>query len=327
VWSSAYATIEPNVSSRKQWVVRDGDGTTVGDIVRRAGADARAITDGRVFVGRRRATSESDPVCPGNEVTISAELADEQLPASILLVEGDLIAADKPAGMPTIPDQAGASHALLASVARALGKDPSELHPTSRLDRDVSGVVFFSTHPDAAARLRLARDEGRYTRRYVGLAARSPTVEEGAWTAPIGRAKDPRHRAVNGREATSARTLFRVVATAGQTAMLALAPITGRTHQLRVHASHAGAPLLGDRVYGGPSRLTVPTGPHAGRVLPLARIALHAARVVVPLAHGGGELAAVAPIPEELRALWSELGGDAGAWDTALSCDLSDASS
>jgi 23S rRNA pseudouridine955/2504/2580 synthase/23S rRNA pseudouridine1911/1915/1917 synthase len=189
----------------------------------------------------------------------------------------------------------------------------------------VSGVVFFSTHPDAAARLRRARDEGRYTRRYVGIAARSPATDEGVWTAPIGRAKDPRHRAVNGREATAARSLFRVVATAGNAAMLALAPITGRTHQLRVHASHAGAPLLGDRVYGGPSRLTLPTGPQAGRVIPLTRIALHAARVRVPTA--AGELVALAPIPEELRVRWSELGGDAGAWDTAVSCELSDASS
>jgi 23S rRNA pseudouridine955/2504/2580 synthase/23S rRNA pseudouridine1911/1915/1917 synthase len=130
---------------------------------------------------------------------------------------------------------------------------------------------------------------------------------------------------VNGKEATDSRSLFRVVARAGGASLLALAPITGRTHQLRVHASHAGAPLLGDRVYGGPSRLTLPNGPEAGRVIPLARIALHAARVVVPAERG--ELSAEAPIPEELRALWSALGGDAGAWDTALSCDLSDASS
>jgi hypothetical protein len=60
-------------------------------------------------------------------------------------------------------------------------------------------------------------------------------------------------------------------------------------------------------------------------VIPLTRIALHAARVRVPTA--AGELVALAPIPEELRVLWSELGGDAGAWDTAVSCDLSDASS
>ncbi len=304
--------------------MRDGDGTTVLDIVRRARGDDRAIADGRVFVGRRRATSEKDLVTPGDEVTINAEV-EEPPPARIITQNDDLVAVDKPAGMPTIPDQEGASHTLVASVARALGLAPSALHATSRLDRDVSGVVFFSTHPDAAARLRRARDEGRYMRRYVGIAVRAPATEEGVWNAPIGRARDPRHRAVDGREATSARSLFRVVATAGPMVMLALAPITGRTHQLRVHASHAAAPLLGDRVYGGPSRLTVPTGPKAGRVLPLVRIALHAARVVVPTPEG--DLTAMAPIPEELRVLWSELGGDAGAWDTALSCELSDASS
>jgi 23S rRNA pseudouridine955/2504/2580 synthase/23S rRNA pseudouridine1911/1915/1917 synthase len=166
--------------------------------------------------------------------------------------------------------------------------------------------------PAGADRLKRARDEHAYVRRYVAIAARAPEPREGAWDAPIGRARDPRHRAVNGREAVPARTLYATVAEAGPYALLALAPITGRTHQLRLHASHARAPLLGDRVYGGSPSLTLPSG----RVVPLGRIALHAARVTVPTQ------VIDAPIPAELRDLWLSLGGDPAAWDTAVSWPL-----
>ena len=103
------------------------------------------------------------------------------------------------------------------------------------------------------------------------------------WDAPIGAGKDPRHRAAFGPDAKASQTRWTVIARAGCFAMLAVEPQTGRTHQIRVHASHAGAPLLGDRDYGGATRVTLPDG----RVVALARIALHAARVTVPDARGG----------------------------------------
>jgi 23S rRNA pseudouridine955/2504/2580 synthase/23S rRNA pseudouridine1911/1915/1917 synthase len=123
---------------------------------------------------------------------------------------------------------------------------------------------------------------------------------------------------VDGRDPVEAQTRYAVVAsTARGEAMLALAPLTGRTHQLRVHAAHAGAPLLGDRAYGGPARVTLPTG----RVLEPGRIALHAALVVVPRG-GGAPLVAASPIPVELTSLWSALGGDPAAWEVSTSCAL-----
>jgi 23S rRNA-/tRNA-specific pseudouridylate synthase len=302
-----------------RWVVRPGDGTTVRDVLARSGVDVQAVRDGRVFVGRRRVRFDEEPVREGDELSVAVPRQAFAGRVRLLVREGDLVAADKPAGVPTIADHEGAAHSLVALVARETGLDPSRVHPTSRLDRDVSGVVFFALTKEAARRLAQARVEGRYERRYVGVASRFPGAREhGTWNAPIGRARDPRLRTVGGRDATHAETLYAVLArAAGGPALLAVRPLTGRTHQIRVHAAHAGAPLLGDRSYGGPARVTLPNG----TVLETDRIALHAARVVVP-GERGVPLVATAPVPGSMRGLWSSLGGDDHAWEVAASCAL-----
>jgi 23S rRNA-/tRNA-specific pseudouridylate synthase len=302
-----------------RWTVRPGDGPTVREVLARAGADREAVRDGRVFVGSRRVRRADEAVRAGDVVQVAVPVANDGVAVALLRSADDFVAADKPAGIPTIPDHGGAAHALIAVVARALGLDASDLHATSRLDRDVSGVVVFTRTAEAAERLARARAAGSYDRRYVALAVQAPEAGQGTWDAPIGRARDPRLRMVGGRDPADAKTRYRVVAVAprGQ-AMLAVAPVTGRTHQIRAHSAHAGAPLLGDRAYGGPTRVTLATG----RVLEPGRVALHAARVVVP-GDDGVPVPLVSPIPKELEALWSALGGDPAAWEVATSCALS----
>lgn len=310
----------PTRSREKLWVVRKGDGKTVGDIVTRIGETKNAIADGRVFIGKRRAVRSEERVMPGDSVRIGA--ARSEAPGAnapkiaILFEEAGLVACAKPAGLPTVPDQAGASHSLLALVAREIGwKGPHELRVTSRLDRDVSGVVIFALDSAAEERLRAARAAGTYERRYIALASMSSQLgERGIWNAPIGRASNPRLRRARGADAKDATTRWRKIATAGHDiAMLAVDPVTGRTHQIRIHASDAGAPLLGDREYGGPARVILPDG----RIVAPSRIALHAARVIVPGVRG--PLEARAPVPVELVELWSAVGGEQDAWDRALS--------
>jgi 23S rRNA pseudouridine1911/1915/1917 synthase len=296
----------------KRWVVRAGDGSTVGDVLARMKEDARAVAEGRVFKGNKRVTSDAEKVTTGDEVRVG-KAPKREPDLEILFQESGLVACVKPAGIPTVPDQEGGAHALVTRVASQIGE--KDLRVTSRLDRDVSGVVIFALDAEAEARLKRAREEARYVRRYVAIAQPSaPMPDEGAWDAPIGRGKDPLHRAAFGPDAKPSATRFRVVARAGDFVMLAVEPQTGRTHQIRVHASHAGAPLLGDRDYGGAARVTLANG----KVVALARIALHAARVSVPR-ESGAPLVATARPPDELLRAWAALGGGPEAWDTALS--------
>lgn len=292
-----------------RWIAR-ADDATVGDVLARAFADPRALEEGRVFVGRKRARSASEPLRAGDVVEIAPPVAVAAVPR-ILARTSDLVAVDKPAGVPTIPDHTGGAHSLVSIVTRGLGLDPARVHPTSRLDRDVSGVVVLALTPDAIARLADARAAGAYQRRYVAIAERAPIAPRGCWDVPIGRGPDPRLRSVGGRNPAPSQTRYATAAvTPGGEAILAVVPVTGRTHQIRVHAAHAGAPLLGDRSYGGPARITASDG----RVTQLGRIALHAARVVVPDS-SGSPWAVEAPIPRDFRRWWAALGGDDAAWD------------
>jgi 23S rRNA pseudouridine1911/1915/1917 synthase len=304
----------------RRWVARPGDGNTLGEVLARAGADEQALRQGRVFIGRKRAKADNEPVAVGEVVEIAAPAAESEFEPSLAVLarQGDLVAVAKPAGMPTIADHRGAAHALVPRAAAQLGLDVSRVHPTSRLDRDVSGVVILALSPAAAARLVDARAQGHYERRYVAIASHAPVPRQGAWDAAIGRASNPRLRRVRGHDSTDALTCYAVSGTAPRgEALLAVAPITGRTHQIRVHAAHAGAPLLGDRDYGGAVRMTLPDG----RVLEPRRIALHAARVVIRVARGEPFMAQ-APVPKDLLDLWAALGGEPSAWDVCLSCDL-----
>jgi RluA family pseudouridine synthase len=288
---------------------------SLGELLARLGVPAAAVAEGRVFIGRRRAREVGERVERGDEVRWSEDAAASAV-VPILFADEAIVVADKPAGIPTIPDHAGARGSLLHLAAEAAGVDAASLHPTSRLDREVSGVVIFARTQEAARALADARSRGAYERRYVALASRAPSPATGSWDAPIGRAKDPRRRAARGKDAVPARTRYSTVAATAHAALLALAPETGRTHQIRVHASDAGAPLLGDKAYGGPTRITLPSG----RVLGLSRVALHCARVVVPLGAGPREI--VSPVPAELADLWVALGGEPPAWDLGARCAL-----
>jgi 23S rRNA pseudouridine1911/1915/1917 synthase len=287
----------------------------LGDVLPRLGDGAEAaLAEGRIFVGKRRAAGKGVPISAGDEVIMYPPRAISSDSPRILADKDGMVAAYKPASIPTIADQHGAASTLQEQVAALLGIAASRLHPSSRLDVGVSGLVIFASTPAARAWLASARRTGSYARHYVGIASRPVNPAHGAWTWPIGRASDRHRRAVGGADARTAETRYSSAATASSGAcMLAISPKTGRTHQIRVHAAHAGCPLVGDTAYGGPARITA----RDGAVARVARIALHAAWVEVPSPHGG-TWRVEAAVADDLAGIWKALGGDPSGWAAAM---------
>lgn len=200
--------------------------------------------------------------------------------------DASLLVLSKPSGLPTTsPSERDDT---LVKAAAALDPDAPRLHPSSRLDAEVSGLVTFARTSEATRYLLDAREQGAYRRAYVGLVAQAPAADEGVLDGAIG--LDPRdarkRRVVPEGEgaARPSRTHFRVLVRAPDAALLWLEPITGRTHQLRVHLAHAGWPLLGDRPYGGAPRVVLGDG----AVLGARRVMLHCFALRLPALRSAG---------------------------------------
>ena len=226
-----------------------------------------------------------------------------------------LLFVDKPAGLQTEPD-ARTTDTLLSRLATQLGEPASRLHALSRLDTGVSGIVTLGLNSGARRLVQAWREQGSFKRRYLGLAAGTAATRAGAWSESIGRGAG-NLRSITGRNPEAARTDYALVrsaalarATPSALHLLALAPLTGRTHQLRVHCAAHGLPLLGDRAYGGASRFTR----ESGGVTALDRIALHAAWVELPLS---SKLRIESPTPPFLLDTWAAFGGDPSLFQEA----------
>lgn len=207
------------------------------------------------------------------------------------------LAVEKPAGVTTTPLKGSVS--LVELVRETLAPQGDALHPLSRLDYEVTGVVLFALTREATKRAADAKRDGRYRRVYHALVSPPPSAEQMRWTWPIGvDPRNPHRRVVGGRDPESAESEVFVKARRREVAWLALEPKTGRTHQLRVHCAHAGHPVLGDRSYGGARRITLDDG----TVLGASRVLLHCAEVSV---QGGPSVAS--PWPDDFNALWSAL--------------------
>jgi 23S rRNA pseudouridine1911/1915/1917 synthase len=265
------------------------------------GLARRALDRGGVFLDGHRCKIAARALRPGQTVELNVEEEAAPPPAPLgqerlLHLDAALIAIDKPAGVPAQPTRT-TDRGTVPELAAALAGGPVTL--VHRLDLETSGVMVLGRTPAATAALNEAFRSGAAAKTYLALTARAPAPAEGRVDAALG--PDPARpgaRAVRP-QGEPAASRYRTLAV-GRAALVEVCPETGRTHQVRVHLAHLGAPVLGDRRYGGPAAVE-------GVAVP--RLMLHAFRLTLPHPTTGAPLALEAPMPADFLALQSALVG------------------
>ncbi len=212
-------------------------------------------------------------------------------PAWILADDGEIIALNKPEGLLSEPTRWGEGVNLLDLAQAHFGTD---LWMPHRLDRDTSGVVIFARDEEIGRWLDMQFRERTVEKHYVAVVhAPNKLAAEGEIRAPLGfDAKRPDRVKVVRSGGKWARTVYKTNPPAGDKQFVSLWPETGRTHQLRVHLAHMGAPILGDRYYGD------------ARSAP--RLMLHAAELSLPRRNAREPVLYSAPIPPEFKPLYTD---------------------
>lgn len=193
------------------------------------------------------------PVQPGDEVRLllderSPEYPAEEMDLSILYEDENLLAVDKPPGMLIHPSRHRDSGTLANGVVwhYAQTNQHCAFHPVTRLDRDTFGVTLIAKNSHVHALMQRVALQ----KTYHALVFGSPERDAGVIDAPIDRLPLPSLLRCVAETGKPSATDYRVLTRWTSHALVELKPITGRTHQLRVHCAYIGHPILGDPQYG-----------------------------------------------------------------------------
>lgn len=244
------------------------------------------------------------PVCRVEKIPQDGPLARVKpvLEAGILYEDTDLLVINKPTGIP-VHGGSGLAGGLIEALRRLRAEPRLEL--AHRIDRDTSGCLIIVRRRSSLRILHVAFREGRIRKRYLALLLgeiHAPFESRAPLRRYVQRGGE-RHVAVAA-DGRSAHTRFLPKATSGALSLVEIELDTGRTHQIRVHATHAGHPVAGDPRYGNAvenRRL---------RALGLRRLALHAARLQLDHPRTGRPLDLTAPLPVDLVEVMERLDMD-----------------
>lgn len=216
------------------------------------------------------------------------------LPIDILYEDSELVVPAKPANMPTHPSHDHYNDTVANALCYRYERMgvPFCFRPINRLDRDTSGLLLIARGQIAADRLNRAMREGRIRKHYLAILEGAPEPAEGEIETHLCRTAESiivRRVCTPEEGGDYALTRYRTLAVSDGYALVEASPITGRTHQLRVHFAHIGHPIVGDDLYG-----------HAHPDMP--RQALHAHTLTFPHPTDGREISACAPLPADMSA-------------------------
>ncbi|MFC7443238.1 RluA family pseudouridine synthase [Laceyella putida] len=261
------------------------------------------LTRGKGILLNGRAPYLKKKVKTGDQLKVAvrpqekSELAPEPVPFELIYEDLDLMLVNKPAGVAVHPvrptDRGTLVHGILYHLQAHGGG--GVVRPVHRLDRDTSGLILVAKNAYMHQLLDRQLREKSLKRGYLALIGATLPQVSGTISAPIGR--DPQHptrRRVTER-GEPALTHYQVLNQSDRGALVQVQLETGRTHQIRVHFAHLGAPLIGDRLYGGPG-------------LFMKRQALHSAELAFTHPLTGEMMRFTSPLPADMETARQQMG-------------------
>jgi 23S rRNA pseudouridine1911/1915/1917 synthase len=292
---------------------------------------ARVVRDGLVLINGRPA-KPSSPVHPGDRINLddlalslrpdSTPVPDqtlaEPIPLEVVHQDRHLLVINKPAGMCVHPGAGRTGGTLVNALLHhfpgiagvgTVGR-PGIVH---RLDKDTSGLLLVALDPETHRALSLLFRSRKITKEYRALVWGTPTPEAGTVETLIGRSPADRKRmSVLGTRGRQAVTDYRVLKRAGGFTLLGVRLHTGRTHQIRVHLSHLGHPVVGDPLYGGKRWKNILHPELRATLRAFTRQALHAHRLAFQHPAHGLPVEYSSPLPQDMEELIAAISGILG---------------
>lgn len=265
--------------------------------------DAKAKADQRLKAGQVISAPKQEPGEQGAagrkkpEVKALTEQNIKEVRSWVLYQDEELIVIDKPYGLAVQGGSGVVRHLdmLMPALQFKMDAPPKLVH---RLDRDTSGVLVLARTREAAADLQKGFANKRIRKVYVALCMGVPERHRGEIISRMEKAergKDTREVVVSGKDGKAAVTRYRVLESlAGKMCMIELEPVTGRTHQLRVHMAELGCPIVGDGKYGGKAAFAV------AQLGVSKQLHLHAWHIELPRPDGK-VITVKAKLPEHMR--------------------------
>lgn len=219
----------------------------------------RFIEEGRVTINDQAVNKAGKTLQPGDNIILDFDLSEiEEIPditLPIIYEDDDCIVIDKPIGVLThskgIFNPEGTVASFIAPKLDGLSGERAGI--VHRLDRVTSGIIICGKNQAAMTHLQKQFSQRRTKKTYYAVVVGKPSPEEALIDIPIGRNPAKPKTFYGSEDGKSAKTLYKVLQSSDKYSLLELHPETGRTHQIRVHLSHHGHPIVGDTTYDGPA--------------------------------------------------------------------------
>lgn len=228
----------------------------------------------------------------------------EDIPINIIFEDERLIVVDKPAGMVVHPAPGNYRgtlvNALLYHIDKLSSSPEERAGIVHRLDKDTSGLLIVAKDEQALSFISRQFNKGTTDKRYIAVVEGVVQLDNGTIAYPIGRhPRDRKRMSVRFSEAKECLTHYKVLRRFKDKTLLEIKPVTGRTHQIRVHMNYIGHPVVGDKTYGTKDKNA-----------PIARQALHATEISFLHPTTKGPMHFDSPLPKDIKGLINNLGNN-----------------